>query len=110
MAGFYTARYQGVAGVGGAAFYIGNGIITGADVTGGVYNGAYEEIGGRLVGAAKLSIPNGGMLVTGKQLADGESADVDFTLPTYLANGEYHQVNVDGAHVGVSFSKVRDLP
>lgn len=108
--GFYTARYQGMAGAGGGAFYIGNGIITGADVAGGVYDGTYEQQGGRLNGTAKLGIRGGGSLVTGKALKDGETVDVTFSLPTYFSNGEPHGVSVEGKNVGVIFTKVRDLP
>lgn len=108
--GFYSAQYAGTAGTGGGAFYIGNGIITGVDVAGGVYDGTYQLLGGRLNGNAKLGIPGGGALVTGKILKDGETVDVTFSLPTYFANGDPHAVTVEGMNVGVIFTKVRDLP
>ena len=40
--GFYRVDYQGIAGLGFAIMVLDTGIVIGADVTGGVYNGTYE--------------------------------------------------------------------
>lgn len=109
-AGFYTAQYRGAAGDGAGAFYIGNGIITGADVAGGVYDGGYEEVGGLMLGVVRLGIPGGGVLVSGKQVTADQTVEVRFTLPQHFDNGQPQAVSVDGQNVFVTFRKVRDLP
>jgi hypothetical protein len=109
MSAFYIMRYQGGAGAGFGAVYIGRGTVVGADVGNGRYNGTYTEAGGRLRGNVTLTLPNGGILVTGQQVPPGYSIGMTFDWPTNITAGQ-QQISVQGRSVGVTFEKVGDIP
>ncbi len=110
MSALYVMRYLGQIGVGSGAVYIGKGIISGVDVTGGIYDGTYTEHGGRLTGNLTLLIPQGGYLVTGAQLPPNTPLPITFDLAPDFANGQAQAFNIAGRVVHVTFQKLRDLP
>ena len=109
MSALYQLRYQGVAGVGHGAVYIGRGIIVGVDITGGRYHGTYSAQGQNLVGSATLTSA-GGTLVTGQPVPAGTQVPISFSLPTNFNNGQPHQISVGGRSVSVAFDLIGAVP
>jgi hypothetical protein len=112
MSAFYLMRYVGTAGQGGGALYVGKGIVVGVDVMGGKYDGSYTEKGGQMKGTVRLTAPTAGAhLVTGQNVAGGQSFDLHFDLPADFANGRPQIITgVGGQPVQVTFEKLKDLP
>lgn len=108
--GLYRMNFLGQAGIGAGVLYIGNGIISGADAGGGVYDGAYQENAGRMRGHATLNLTAGGMLVTGQAVPAGQTMQLAVDWPLTFANGQPQQVQVAGRTVSVTLQKIRDLP
>ena len=66
MNGIYVMYYTGVAGSGYTVFVMKDGVIVGADATGGLLDGTYTDVGdGNLDVSVMLNAPAGTMLVTG---------------------------------------------
>jgi hypothetical protein len=106
----YRMNFLGQSGVGFGTLYIGSGIVSGSDAGGGMYDGGYEEIAGRIRGRAMLSLPAGGMLVTGQAVPAGQSLELIVDWPLTFANGQPQQIKVAGRTVSVTLQKIRDLP
>jgi len=109
---FYVMKYEGQTGLGGGAIYIGKGILVGADLAGGKYEGKYTEVGGRLKGAVKITAPPAGTtLVTGQQISGGSVFELNFDFSADFANGKpQNMVGFGGKPVTVTFDKISDLP
>jgi hypothetical protein len=109
MSALYQMRYQGVAGNGHGAMYIGNGVIVGIDISGTRCHGTYILSATIMYGTATLTSA-GGALVTGQNVPAGGTVPVTFSLPAEFDDGKFHQVIVGGKPVGVSFNKIGDIP
>lgn len=109
MSALYQMRYQGVAGNGHGAMYIGKGVIVGIDIAGSRCNGTYVPTETRLDGSAILTSA-GGALVTGENVAAGGTVPITFSLPARFDDGQYHEVIVGGKTVRVRFTKIGDIP
>jgi hypothetical protein len=109
MSALYQMRYQGIAGNGHGAMYVGKGVVVGIDIAGFRCHGTYTMSGPNLQGEATLTSA-GGALVTGQNVAAGAKVPVTFTLPTAFDDGKYYQIVVGGKPVGVSFNKIGDVP
>jgi hypothetical protein len=109
MSALYQMRYQGVAGVGHGAIYIGKGIVAGVDLTGARYSGSYVSQGSSLNGTVTLTSA-GGALVTGQTVPPGTKVVITFSLPTNFANGQFQTVTVGGRPAQVAFDKIADIP
>jgi len=109
MSALYQMRYQGVAGVGHGAIYIGKGMIAGVDVTGARYSGTYAAQGSNLSGAVTLTSA-GGALVTGLPVPPGTKVPITFSLPANFWGGQFQTVTVGGKPVQVAFDKIADIP
>ena len=109
MSALYQMRYQGVAGNGHGAMYIGKGVVVGIDISGARYNGTYTLSGTTINGIATLTSA-GGALVTGQDLPAGGTVAITFSLPAGFDDGQYHPVIGGGKRVGVSFNKIGDIP
>jgi len=109
MSALYQMRYQGVAGNGHGAMYVGKGVVVGIDISGARYNGTYTLSGTTINGTAILTSA-GGALVTGQDLPAGGTVPITFSLPAGFDDGQYHQVIGGGKRVGVSFNKIGDIP
>lgn len=109
MSAFYIMRYVGGVSSGFGAIYIGRHTIVGADVGNGRYSGGYTEAGGRLRGTVTLTMPSGGTLVGGQQVAAGTSIPMEFDWPENFTSGP-QSILVQGKKVQVTFEKVGDVP
>nr|WP_294516937.1 hypothetical protein [uncultured Rhodopila sp.] len=109
MSALYQMRYQGVAGEGHGAVYIGKGKIVGVDITGARYAGIYVAKGTSLSGNVTLTSA-GAKLVTGKQVPPGTEVPISFLLPPSFDNGQWQTISVGGNSVKVAFDKVGDIP
>ncbi len=71
--GIYKVDYQGIAGLGFAMLILESGTVTGADVTGGIYDGSYEwnEQTRLLDVVVKVAVSEGSVLVTGNVAPPG---------------------------------------
>lgn len=110
MSALYAMQYLGQSGVGIGAVYIGKNMIVGADAGGGRYSGTYTEANDRLQAEITLSMPNGGILVTGMQVPSGTEIPIRADWPLDFANGQAQQVLVAGTPVNVAFEKIGDIP
>ena len=91
MSALYQMRYQGVAGNGHGAMYIGKGVVVGIDISGARFNGTYTLSGTTIDGTATLTSA-GGALVTGQDVPAGGTVPITFSLPAGFDDGQYHQV------------------
>lgn len=89
--------------------YIGRGTVVGADVGNGRYHGSYAESGGRMRGTVTLTMPDGGVLVTGQQVPPRTSIPMTFDWPANFTAGA-QPISVQGKAVNVTFEKVGDVP
>lgn len=110
MSALYAMRFAGRSDTGAGAIYIGKGKIVGVDVGNGRYHGSYTEQGGRVKANVTLSMPTGGMLVTGQQAAPGTEIQMTADWPSNFANGQAQTISVGGKPVQVTFEKVGDVP
>jgi hypothetical protein len=108
MSALYVMRYEGVAGVGHGAVFIGKGKILGVDIKGAKYEGTYSSKNGGLSGAATLTSA-GGELVTGEAVPAGTKVQIVFDLAANQANGEF-QLRIGGQPVRVLLAKIGDVP
>jgi hypothetical protein len=109
--GFYAMYYTGVAGFGHAVLVISEGVVTGADVTGGVLDGTYSVGDGDDIKIeVVLTVPAGATLVTGQSLTAPLSQTISAELPKTFANGQPVPVRTPMGPVNVIFKKLRELP
>ena len=109
MSALYQMRYQGVAGAGHGAIYIGKGQVAGVDITGARYTGSYTDNGVSLNGNVTLTSA-GAELVTGLRMVPGSKLAITFNFPANFGNGQFQTVMVGGASVQVAFDKIADIP
>ena len=111
--GFYAIYYTGVTGSGLGVLAINNGIIVGADMVGGRYDGTYKQsaIAGDYDAKVRIVIPPGSSLVTGA-LAGPQPLymDVVMTLPENLGGEQPIRIETPTGPVNVIFRKLRDYP
>ena len=110
MSALYIMRHIGGTGAGFGAIYIGKGTIVGVDVQNGRYHGTYIEQGDRVRPTVTLSLPQGGVLVTGSQVPPGTKITMTADWPANFANGQAQQIMVQGSPVQVTFEKIGDVP
>ena len=109
MEGFYAMYYTGIAGVGHAVIVLKDGIVTGADVSGGVYNGKYVPNDGNYDFEVVLTVAAGSTLVTGQTLSEPLDQEITATLSDNFANGQTVSVQSPMGPVNVVFKKLRDF-
>lgn len=109
MEGFYAVYYTGVAGLGHAVLVINDGIVTGADVTGGEYDGTYAELDGGVSIEVVLTVPAGTTLVTGQTLPAPYSQTIKAQLPASFGSGQPVLVQTPLGPVNAIFKKLRNL-
>ncbi len=111
--GFYAIYYTGVSGSGIGVLAINNGIIVGADMVGGRYDGTYKPSAttGAYDANVRITIPPGSSLVTGA-LAGPQPLymDVSMTLPEDLGGEQPIRIETPTGPVNVIFRKLRDYP
>jgi hypothetical protein len=112
--GFYAIYYTGVSGTGIGVLAINNGVIVGADMLGGRYDGTYKPSSttmGSYDANVRITIPPGASLVTGA-LAGPQPyyMDVAMTLPANLGAEQPVRIETPTGPVNVIFRKLRDYP
>lgn len=111
--GFYAIYYTGLAGRGFGILVFVNGIISGVDFGGIMYDGAYTVVQDTAVirGTLKMSVPAGAILVTGG-VPSTEPCTLEFplSLPSGLGDGQPVELNLSTGPVNVIFRKLRDFP
>ncbi|GAA0288293.1 hypothetical protein [Rhodovulum strictum] len=108
--GFYAVYYTGIAGFGHAVLVINDGIVTGADATGGVYDGTYKvSASGSFSIEVVLTVPAGTTLVTGQTLPDALRQTIIADLNASFANGQPVPLQTQLGPVNVIFKKLRGM-
>lgn len=106
----YAVQFRGLSGGGRGSIYVGHGILSGVDVTGGTYDGSYVVNEGRLYGTATMRALGNSRMVTGQGLGDGETLPIRFELPLAIDERTDYAITVGGQPVRIRLTKVRDLP
>lgn len=110
MEGFYAVYYTGVAGFGHAVLVMRDGVVTGADVTGGIYDGKFKVAdAGSVSIEVTLTVPAGTTLVTGQTLPAPYSQTIKAELSAHFANGQPVPVQTPLGPVNAIFKKLRNL-
>ena len=113
MDGFYAIYYTGFAGSGFGIVVIAKGTISGADASGGTFDGEYEVDNGtgELDGEVRVNVAAGMPLVTGAA-PQGQpyTFAIPMKMPSYLGGGDPITVNTPTGPVNVTFKKLREIP
>jgi hypothetical protein len=110
--GFYALFYTGRVSSGFAMIVLRNGIVTGADVGGGLYDGKYTISPDErtIVGTIKVTTPPGVSLVTGAPAsAEVSVQEFPLSLPADL-NEQTVQIQTPTGPVNLKFKKIREFP
>jgi hypothetical protein len=111
--GFYSIRYQGVAGGGFGVLVLDSGMIYGVDITGVQYDGTYSfnPVSGKIDAKIEISVPPGVWLVTGAPAsATGYKMEMPVSLPRDLGAEHPFAVTTQNGILNVIFKKIRDFP
>ena len=109
--GFYAIYYTGVSGSGLGVLALHNGIIIGADMFGGRYDGTYKQstTPDAYDIAVRITVPPGAPLVTGALAGPHPFyMDVTTTLPEDLGGEQPIRIETSTGPVNVIFRKIRD--
>ncbi|HCR85160.1 MAG TPA: hypothetical protein DIV86_00625 [Alphaproteobacteria bacterium] len=110
MNGIYAIYYTGAIGSGQGVVIIKDGVISGADVVGGIYDGQYKEINNQAEGLVSLTLPAGAMLVTGASSGSQPTKfDIPINLPTNLGNGQPLLIKTPTGPINIIFKRLRDV-
>ena len=110
--GFYALFYTGKVSSGFAVIVLKNGIVTGADVSGGLYDGEYTINADRrtVEGTMKLTTPPGVSLVTGAPASE-HTYTQEFPVSLLVDLSEQTvQIQTPTGPVNLKFKKIRDFP
>ncbi len=108
--GFYAIYYQGAASPGLAQIQLNNGKITGADATGGLWDGefAVDFVGGNISCEISVRLPAGARLATtGRPPEANEAANMKFILPIDFASRPFIALELPIGKLNVRFQKLR---
>jgi hypothetical protein len=111
--GFYALYYTGRVGSGFGVIVLKGGIVTGADVTGGLYDGQYtiKQDKGVFEGTIKLTLPPGISLVTGgPPTQETFTQEFPISLPLALDSKHPVQVQTPTGPINIVLKKLRDFP
>jgi hypothetical protein len=108
----YTAYFTGIAGNAIGVFYIGEGIIAGADAGGLKYDGSVKQLAdGSLEGVVQFDVPPGVSLVTGLTATTSQRITAPVRLPRGFDDGAtVTQINTPAGPVNARFEHLRELP
>jgi hypothetical protein len=112
MNGIYAIYFTGLKGFGHGVIVIKDGLISGADAAGALYDGSctVSSDGAKIEGMVVLKIPPEGMLVTGAVAGSSpQSYNIPLSLPTNFGDGDPLLIQTGTGPVNVSFKKLRDL-
>jgi len=109
--GFYAVFYTGKVSSGFAMIVLRNGIVAGADVGGGLYDGKYTVNAAKqtVEGTMRLTTPAGVSLVTGAPASQQVSTqEFPLSLPVEL-NEQTVQIQTPTGPVNLKFKRIRDF-
>ena len=109
--GIYIAYFSGEYGTSLGMFTFKGGVICGADLGGGVYDGIlkYSSIDQHLSGSITFSLKGGGTTITGAYTDLPVSYDTFVRLKTPVDGPPFHALETLSGPVNVRFEKVRSL-
>ncbi len=110
--GFYTAYFAGSTGNSLGMFIFLNGVVTGADVGGGRYDGTYRlsSDGTRIVAEIQFSLPVGNLSITGVAAEVAPiSVKMTLELPTEFNRHDVHRLETPLGPINAKFEKIRGI-
>jgi len=107
----YIAYLTGQTGNSIALLYIGDGIISGVDVGGAIYDGVFTQADERssLIGNLELKVPEHGQLITGAEPTI-PTVNIPLSLPANFDNGAVVHLQTIVGPINAIFHKTRELP
>jgi hypothetical protein len=111
--GFHALYYTGRTGSGFGVVVFKDGIVTGADASGGLYDGEYTTNQDKqiLEGKIKLTVPPGVSLVTGAPVTQQPyTQQFPISLPLDLNQPHPLQIQTPTGPVNLNLKKIRDFP
>ncbi len=111
MDGIYAIYFTGATGSGHAVFVAREGVVTGADATGGTLDGTFTPSGNEMIDLdVNLGIPAGGVLVTGfANGGGGVTHRITATIPANFGNGQPVAISTPTGPVNVIFRRLREI-
>lgn len=108
----YAAYFTGAAGNALGVFYIGDGIIAGADAGGLKYDGTLtERADGSLEGVVQFEVPSDTQLITGLEASGPQKIATPVSLPRGFDDGvTVTLINTPVGPVNARFERLRELP
>jgi hypothetical protein len=109
--GFYSAFLTGREGSGFAVFVIRKGVVVGADVLGGTYNGGIEASTNNAY-TVTLNVrtpPNIPTIQGGVTGSDGQTSDISFRLPSTFLVEPFIRIDTNNGPVNCKFVRVRGI-
>lgn len=112
MEGIYAMYFTGSTGSGQGLLIMKNGVIVGADVSGGVYDGSYTQEPDRTLDVKiHLKLPPGAALVTGASAGTTPmEVDIATKLPENFSSGQALAIKTPTGPVNIIFKRLRDVP
>src|SRR4051812_34762836 len=111
--GFWSVYYAGVFGNGMGIIVLDSGMVVGADVTGGIWEGEYQfnsetrQLDIRLTVALPPEILSA---VTGQESKVGFREQYQFSLPREMNEEVTHNIQTALGPINAVFKKIRDFP
>jgi hypothetical protein len=111
--GFYAIYYTGATGNGMGLLAAKDSVVTGADISGGLYDGSFQKnpLSGQIDINIRMAFPPGTSLVTGA-IAGAQPLVLQLTspLPANFADGTPVGIQTPTGPVNVIFKKLREFP
>jgi hypothetical protein len=108
--GFYSMAYTGAVGTGFGLIALSKGVIAGADVAGGMYDGTYVERTSGIDFKMMMKLPSGAIPVqTGVPLTQAMNVPFDVSLPNDLGAEQPLLLQLPLGPINVIFKKIRDI-
>jgi hypothetical protein len=111
MKRIYAAYFTGATGQSMGMFFIGDGVLVGADVRGLKFDGTLSESSGSLEGVVKFTVPAGAHLITGLNAADApQEISTNIKLPPNFDDGEtVVRIDTPGGPINARFERLREI-
>ncbi|WP_407050983.1 hypothetical protein [Methyloraptor flagellatus] len=111
MNGFYAGYFAGTAGNGIGMFILNDGVLTGADALGALFDGSYViQVDGQLLGKVTVTIPPNVALVQGVVVgSNGMKYDVDVSTKVDQIEKTFLRLETPVGPVNVALKKIRGL-
>jgi hypothetical protein len=108
----YAAYFSGLTGASLGLFFIGDGVVAGADVGGIAYDGNYSvNASGDLVGTLAFVVPAGSPLITGFTAEPNSPVKIEMplSLPACFYDGRVVRISTPTGPVNARFERIRDI-